>query len=340
MFRKLSRNPRVFRQAGGERSSLGRTGCLPGRLTSTTTGNPSVVGVVYYYRSLPSPCGKKFRSKPQIARFLGDHADLTCFDFSRAGSLGDGTRRRARDRNPQGTSKRFDPRQVLPQQIRPLSLNPLRPSGPVRRTCGVIKLPIMLLSPPAGNIELRDSILGQNGGNTVGGGAETKTHTLNVVVQSLWERRLNTMNPNDHLSGKELSRSEQQTVPPPGYTDMASNRGVPLLIPTSLQPQQPVLPSLLGTNVQRTLPQVTQSNKIVSSNHQVHNNVPLLTGTKLLQLHQQQQVKTHNTNAVRIGGGGAVGGALPLTVTDSDVKLQEQRVQLLRQQLMAAQSSL
>lgn len=148
------------------------------------------------------------------------------------------------------------------------------------------------------------------------------------------------MNPNDHLSGKELSRSEQQKVPPPGYTDMASNRGVPLLIPTSLQPQQPVLPSLLGTNVQRTLPQVTQSNKIASSNHQVHNNVPLLTGTKLLQLHQQQQVKTHNTNAVRIGGGGAVGGALPLTVTDSDVKLQEQRVQLLRQQLMAAQSSL
>ena len=50
-----------------------------------------------------SPCGKKFRSKPQIARFLGEMADLTCFDFSRAGNPGDGTqRRRARDRGGGG----------------------------------------------------------------------------------------------------------------------------------------------------------------------------------------------------------------------------------------------
>uniref|UniRef100_A0A1A8JD22 Methyl-CpG binding domain protein 2 n=1 Tax=Nothobranchius kuhntae TaxID=321403 RepID=A0A1A8JD22_NOTKU len=32
---------------------------------------------VYYY----SPTGKKFRSKPQLARYLGNTVDLACFDF-------------------------------------------------------------------------------------------------------------------------------------------------------------------------------------------------------------------------------------------------------------------
>ncbi|XP_033976143.1 methyl-CpG-binding domain protein 2 isoform X5 [Trematomus bernacchii] len=46
---------------------------------------------VYYYRqcmaqrnrqnSDPSPSGKKFRSKPQLSRYLGNTVDLGCFDF-------------------------------------------------------------------------------------------------------------------------------------------------------------------------------------------------------------------------------------------------------------------
>ncbi|KOB71464.1 putative methyl-CpG binding transcription regulator, partial [Operophtera brumata] len=32
---------------------------------------------VYYY----SPTGKKFRSKPELVRYLGDSMDLSCFDF-------------------------------------------------------------------------------------------------------------------------------------------------------------------------------------------------------------------------------------------------------------------
>nr|2KY8_A Chain A, Methyl-CpG-binding domain protein 2 [Gallus gallus] len=32
---------------------------------------------VYYF----SPSGKKFRSKPQLARYLGNAVDLSCFDF-------------------------------------------------------------------------------------------------------------------------------------------------------------------------------------------------------------------------------------------------------------------
>lgn len=95
---------------------------------------------------LSSPCGKKFRSKPQIARFLGDAADLTVFDFSRAGTPGDGSsRRRARDRS---TRRAVEVARQGPPPVRPLSINPLRPSGPIRRTCGVIKLPVTWVPAP------------------------------------------------------------------------------------------------------------------------------------------------------------------------------------------------
>ena len=100
-------------------------------------------------QSLPyySPCGKKFRSKPQIARFLGETADLGCFDFSRAGTPGDGSqRRRARDRSAKKSIEPVGNKQV--PTVRPLTNNPLRPSGPIRRTCGVIKLPVIWVAPP------------------------------------------------------------------------------------------------------------------------------------------------------------------------------------------------
>ena len=94
-----------------------------------------------------SPCGKKFRSKPQIARFLGESADLTAFDFSRAGTPGDGSsRRRARDRTARRAVEASKP---PPPLVKPLTNNPLRPSGPIRRTCGVIKLPVTWVKPPS-----------------------------------------------------------------------------------------------------------------------------------------------------------------------------------------------
>lgn len=62
------------------------------------------------------------------------------FDFSRAGTPGDGSsRRRARDRSAR---RGLEVAKQGPPPIRPLTINPLRPSGPIRRTCGVIKLPV------------------------------------------------------------------------------------------------------------------------------------------------------------------------------------------------------
>ena len=93
-----------------------------------------------------SPCGKKFRSKPQIARFLGESVDLSAFDFSRGAIPGGvSSQRRARDR----TARRgMDGGKFGIPLIKPLSNNPLGASGPIRRTCGVIKLPVTWIPTP------------------------------------------------------------------------------------------------------------------------------------------------------------------------------------------------
>ena len=292
-----------------------------------------------------SPCGKKFRSKPQIARFLGENADLTCFDFSRAGTMADGTqRRRARDRNPQGFSRKLEQRpQMVPPAVRPLTMNPLRPSGPIRRTCGVIKLPVMLLSPPAGDATLRDSILGQQGVN------DQKSHSLNVVVQSFWERRLKSINPQDHLSGKEVTRKELQqqaavSRPDPPSTDPSATplQQSATLIPSLLSSQQLPggAPPLHSTTPLSSSPQQQPS---LSSNHMLSvvstSNSPL-TGTKLLQVHQLKALSTSSPTPPPPPPPSLSSPHIPQCVTDNDVILQEQRVQLLRQQLLAAQSGL
>ncbi len=252
--------------------------------------------------------------------------------------MADGTqRRRARDRNPQGLGRRMEQRtSIVPPTIRPLTMNPLRPSGPVRRTCGVIKLPVMLLSPPVGDTTLRDNILGTQGVND-----QKTTHSLNVVVQSFWEKRLKTVKPLDYLSGKELSRQElqqqqqqqarqdndvislttplQQTSAPPTASPIAPP------IPSLLSSQQ--LPGLRIPHSSATLHTSINSHRIPSST--INNNNTPLTGTKLLQVHQLKTLNNSSSSHM-----------VPQCVTDNDVILQEQRVQLLRQQLMAAQSGL
>ena len=240
--------------------------------------------------------------------------------------------------------KRVDTTRVmLPAPVRPLTINPLRASGPVRRTCGVIKLPVMMLSPPTGDMALRDSILGQQGIS------EQKQHTVNVVVQSLWERRLKGVNPHDHASGKELSREsiiQQVSTTPAPRPDTAP------LLSNVLSSQSPVLPSLLASqhylpgntlsHSSSSSPQQQLPNRFHSNSSSLSNTTPIgsspLTGTKLLQTH----MKNYNSGSSATPSQSRIKPAnqIPLTVTDTDVRLQEQKVQLLRQQLMAAQNSL
>lgn len=92
--------------------------------------------------------------------------------------------------------KVYTPRSNYSEE-RPLSLHPLRPSGPIRRTCGVIKLPVVWTPAKA---EVPTQL--QNGGGTDG-----QDTPLGAIVQRLWERRL--VMPVVAVGGYHISESQQ-----------------------------------------------------------------------------------------------------------------------------------
>ena len=100
------------------------------------------------------------------------------FDFSSKEGTTDTRRRTARERTVK--PKVYTPR-VAYSDERPLSVHPLRPSGPIRRTCGVIKLPIVWTPPKK---EVPTEL--QNGGESTDG----QDTPLGAIVQRQWERRL------------------------------------------------------------------------------------------------------------------------------------------------------
>lgn len=120
--------------------------------------------------------------------------DLNLFDFSGRSTVG-GQRRSAKDRPPKKDMHlgRF--------QERPLSSTPMRPAGPIRRTCGVIKLPVMYypLRPPTSAAQLVTS-------------ADPQV-VLGSVVQQLWVRRLSTLHPVDSISGEQINPDSTPPVP-------------------------------------------------------------------------------------------------------------------------------
>ncbi|XP_065911013.1 uncharacterized protein [Dysidea avara] len=144
---------------------------------------------VYYF----SPDGKKFRSKPQIVRYLGESVDLNLFDFSGRSPVG-GQRRPAKDRPPK---RDFH----VARQERPLNNTPMRPAGPIRRTCGVIKLPVMYY--PVRPTSTQQPV-------TTG---EPQV-VLGSVIQQLWAKRLVPLQPVDSVSGESIS-AEPSPPPPP-----------------------------------------------------------------------------------------------------------------------------
>lgn len=89
---------------------------------------------VYYY----SPSGKKFRSKPQLSRYLGNTVDLACFDF-RTGKMMPGKLQKSKQRS------RHDP----------LSLKGGKPdlntALPIRQTASIFKQPVTKVTNHPGN---------------------------------------------------------------------------------------------------------------------------------------------------------------------------------------------
>ena len=112
--------------------------------------------------------------------------DLNLFDFSGRSTIG-GQRRSAKDRPPKKDMY------LGRLQERPLSSTPMRPAGPIRRTCGVIKLPVMYypLRPPPSAAQLVTT-------------ADAQV-VLGSVVQQLWVKRLSSLQPIDSVSGEPIN---------------------------------------------------------------------------------------------------------------------------------------
>ncbi len=358
-----------------------RTGCQPVKRTCTITGklvNLSHLGYDGYFPMTSvvegtlgsnfvakrcrshlclshSPCGKKFRSKPQIQRFLGDNADLTCFDFSRAGTPGDGTqRRRARDRSIKRVSDL--PRVQVPL-VRPLTNNPLRPSGPIRRTCGVIKLPVTWVAPPNDD-ELKSNLIAGNPADPRG------QSTINLVVQSLWEKRLFGVKPYDHMTQSEIRPQNGiidasdliRTAPlTPPMRKPQSPRSVGAIQPSSLltgpqagksPPPSVASPPLLRQHL--TLPATNSAVPRLSTSGQTQISLPghahpsppngqshMPSSNELVVLTLQQQARPQGQELSN--GPSCAPPAAASAAIETEVRLQEERVRLLRQQLLAAE---
>ncbi|KAI8479694.1 methyl-CpG-binding domain protein 2-like isoform X2 [Branchiostoma floridae x Branchiostoma belcheri] len=143
---------------------------------------------VYYY----SPSGKKFRSKPQLARYLGDTFDLSCFDFRTGKMLSSKVNKnkkvatRALDSN-----KKYDASLVLP----------------IRQTASIFKQPVTHVRSKANK------------------GSETrndpKSANQEQPKQLFWEKRLQGMNACDIaeevIKNMELPKSLEGLGP--GWND-------------------------------------------------------------------------------------------------------------------------
>lgn len=344
--------------------------------------------------SLSSPCGKKFRSKPQIAKFLGENhnLDLSCFDFSR-GAYGEVTqRRRARDR--QISTKKMESVKPIPV-VKPLSVNPLRATGPIRRTCGVIKLPVTWVAPPDDD---------QGGTNLNSLTPNDQKSQIHLIVQSLWEKRLFGVKPYDHVTGDEIAavdssndkvevkpitpivnkpRSPRTISPAPAFSHSQGSGGgtipikpMPSIVPATPFRQQnqqqqglgggvkntsPLLPALLQTVTQgkirdhlspdRTLaPSTTPNISVIQQTGQpIIVPQPTATQQQSYPIPSSHQRLTSTTlhhpypPATQISNGitstttskPPVAPVAPM-VTDRELQLQEERVRILRQQLLAA----
>ncbi|CAL8341565.1 methyl-CpG-binding domain protein 2 [Gadus morhua] len=87
---------------------------------------------VYYY----SPSGKKFRSRPQLSRYLGNRVDLRCFDF-RSGKMAPAGKHKTRQR----------PHETLARGGR----GDLNTSLPIRQTASIFKQPVTKVIGHPGN---------------------------------------------------------------------------------------------------------------------------------------------------------------------------------------------
>lgn len=253
--------------------------------------------------------------------------------------------------------------------VRPLSNNPLRPSGPIRRTCGVIKLPVTWVAPPNDD-QARNNL-------TLSAPGDPKTQSaIHLIVQSLWEKRLFGVKPYDHVTGDEIAADQNNgvveikpitpiskphsprtnsPVQALAHSPTTGNSTIPMksppcIIPSVLrQPHPPTsssAPSLLPTllKVHQQIPQT----KLHESNSDCPASISVIQQTgqpvvvsQHLSTSSGLYSQRHSADQVQYSPASLSNGlstSIPVApmVTERELRLQEERVRLLRQQLLAA----
>ncbi len=243
--------------------------------------------------------------------------------------------------------------------VRPLSNNPLRPSGPVRRTCGVIKLPVVHVRDPSpSEVDGQDSVA-----NIPELSAKEDTPKLNplsplaittssgVVVPALWENRLLGVKACDYETGNDIilpAKSQTETKPSEATlklltTSASTNQNrVPSMKSPLSSPVGGVLSaSLLAQQLQASLKQAVG----LSGNSSV---IPsLLQRNTTLKNGQSKDNALITLNKNKSSTAPSLGRIenkkmienLSRMVTDNDLRLQEEKVRHLRQQLLAAEQN-
>nr|CAG4644215.1 EOG090X0BDJ [Lepidurus arcticus] len=133
---------------------------------------------VFYY----SPNGKKFRTKPQLARYLGDTIDLATFDF-RTGKVNSGLLRKNRKQK----GSQYDYSRGLRND------NSLLP--PIRQTASIFKQPVTLVKTQDSKVRL-----------------DVKHGTHDKPKQLFWEKRLEGLRATDAEEAKNLIEEDMAEI--------------------------------------------------------------------------------------------------------------------------------
>ncbi|KAF4524460.1 hypothetical protein B566_EDAN011883 [Ephemera danica] len=141
---------------------------------------------VYYY----SPSGKKFRSKPQLARYIGDSLDLATFDF-RTGRINNMLVRK----NKKQKGAQFDYTEATPLRpdMAPSSRGMRNDASlvpPIRQTASIFKQPVTVYKTQEGKVK-----------------SDYKHGSQEKPKQLFWEKRLEGLKACD-LDGVEFNSME------------------------------------------------------------------------------------------------------------------------------------
>lgn len=98
---------------------------------------------VFYY----SPQGQKFRTKPQLARYLGDHVDLSSFDYRTGKINAHLLRKSSKSRKYEGRNSRYNEAALVP---------------PIRQTGSIFKQPVTVMKTQPTSVVKADLKTGAN----------------------------------------------------------------------------------------------------------------------------------------------------------------------------------